>query len=206
MGVVVGFVSSVTIDGSCATNASWDAQPNTERFYCLDGSFDPVIEIHKPTESINATIYSPGPTKSVAPSSNCDSHEQMCDVNVTGNVRSCGDGGGDMPTGSFMITSYSYSKDDGIMPGEESWSLNRHSDNIPSYVIRGISDGSGTPNSGITFTGNTFTSSTGNVSAEGVGRADTLTVGQVTSVGGGSDAQGATGQGSVSVNYTPLWI
>ena len=217
MGVVVGFVSTVEISGGggdrvCAINASWDGQPNSERFYCLDGEFSPVKTINKPTESVNVTVYSPGPKADVSPSTQCDSHADICDIQVNGNVMSCEQGGGgeSMPTGPFMVTSYSYSKDDGIMPGEESWSLNRHSDNIPNFVIRGISDGSGTDNSGIEFVEDgdnpIFYSYTGNVSADSVGRADTLKIGQVSQVGGGSDAQGATGQGSVSINYTPLWI
>jgi hypothetical protein len=83
---------------------------------------------------------------------------------------------------------------------------------VPTFVIRGISEGSGTKDSadadpGILFTGVTVESESGSVSAGGIGRADTLTLGVVIQVGGSeSPAAGKVGQGSVSMPYTPLWL
>lgn len=82
----------------------------------------------------------------------------------------------------------------------------------PTYVLRGISEGQATKDAadadpGIVFTGTTVESETGSVSAGGIGRADTMTIGVATQVGGSeSPASGKVGQGSVSMPYTPLWI
>jgi len=81
----------------------------------------------------------------------------------------------------------------------------------PTYVIRGISEGqasnvNGVINSGVVFTGETVEATTGSVSAGSVGRAYVTTIGQVISVGGGTNTPGETGTGSVSIPYTPLWL
>ncbi len=82
---------------------------------------------------------------------------------------------------------------------------------IPTYVLRGIAEGqasnvAGVVNSGVIFSGITAQSSTGSVTAGGIGRAYAITVGQVISVGGGTNTPGETGTASVSVPYTPLWL
>ena len=76
----------------------------------------------------------------------------------------------------------------------------------PTYVLRGIAEGQATDNAGIIFSGTTVSTQTGSVSAGGFGRADTLEVGVVSRVGGGSSSSGDTGQGSASIPYTPLYI
>jgi hypothetical protein len=114
-----------------------------------------------------------------------------------------------------LVNQYSYSKEDGVMPGQETWALTRWkglSSSLPSgvveptYVLRGIAEGDGTMNAGIVFIPPTITSYTGSVSANSFGRADTVYAGLVSSVGGGSSAAGEIGQGSVSIPYTPLYI
>jgi hypothetical protein len=208
MGVVIGYTSSFTVGDACATNVSWDMQPNTERYFCLDGKFTPVFSVQKPTVSVNATVYAPGPSVAVPPSEACDTLNMVCNVNIEHNLTSCGDAVSvDIPT-SLMVTSYSYSKEDNLLPGEESWSLQTYvGDNLPTYIIRGISEGSSTDgDTGVALENTDASASSGNVSAEGVGRADNMKIGTVSSVGGGSSAQGFTGQGSASINYTPLWV
>lgn len=208
-GIVLGYTSVFEINGHCATDASWNLNPQTERFYCLDGKFTPVedLTIHKANITLDVTVYSPGPSVDISPSKDCDTQDDVCDINVSSNLVGCGAAADvDIPD-RMMVTSYSYSKEDGVMPGEESWSLQRFvGDNVPSHVIRGISEGTATEDAGIEFRTEEFTSSTGNVSAESVGRANTVTGGTIERVGGGSSAAGVVGEGSADIPYTPLWL
>lgn len=204
MGIVVGFGTTATLGGVCAVSASWGANPNTQRLFCLDGTFVPKFEIKKPTQTANMSVYSPGPTVDITASEGCDAYGGDIDVTIT--PSSCG--GGTVPglTGSFYVNSYSYSREDTTMPGQESWSLIKYiGTNPPTFIIRGISEGQWTDGSGVEGTV-MDTATAGNVSAGGIGRADTLNIGIVTSVGGGDSTGDNTGQASVSVQLTPLWI
>jgi hypothetical protein len=206
MAVVIGAGTTAYLGSQdCVASANWGFNLNTQRLYCL-GSWDPFYSIERPTENMNMTIYSPGPTYSTVPSTSCADANT---VNAGISPAACNGGVAGM-SGAFFVNSYSYSKDDAQLPGQESWSLTRWVTSgaavAPDYTLRGIAEGSGTPNSGIVFTGSTTSSTTGSISAGGVGRADTLEAGVVIQVGGGSAAAGETGTGSVSIPYTPLWI
>lgn len=208
MAIVIGSMTTVTFGGACVVSANWGYNPNAQRLFCL-GSWTPEFTFYRPTETLNLTVYAPGPTHAVGPTTSC-SNANTIDASV--DPASCGGGGGDGVSGDWFVTSYSYSKDDASMPGQESWSLTRWDVDLPeggvapTYVMRGISEGQGSPNAGITFGSESASSTTGSVSAGGFGRADTLAAGTVTSVGGGSSAAGETGQGSASMPYTPLYI
>jgi len=205
MGIIVGFGTTATLGSVCAISASWGANPNTQRLFCLDGTFTPKFEIKKPTQTANMSVYSPGPTVDISPSDGCEAYSG--DISISISPASCG-AGGSIPglTGSFYVNSYSYSREDTTMPGQESWSLIKYiGTNPPTFVIRGISEGQWTDGSGVEGTP-TDTATAGNVSAGGIGRADTLNLGVVTSVGGGDSTGSNTGQASVSIPLTPLWI
>lgn len=211
MAIVIGATTTVSfMSGKCVISANWGYNPNAQRLFCL-GKWEPHATYYRPTETLNVTIYAPGETYDVSPTKSC------ADANtITAGVSpaSCG-GSVDGVSGSWFVTSYSFNKEDAAMPGQESWSLTKWKsvpappDGVssePDYVMRGICEGQGTSNSGVTFTGGTTETSTGSVSAGGFGRADKLQIGVVSSVGGGTDAAGETGQGSVSIPYTPLYI
>jgi len=213
MAIVIGAATQVSFGGACAISANWSYSPNVQRLYCI-GEWTPSTDrtFYRPTESLNITIYAPGPTYQTDPTQSCT------DANTIGasvSPATCGGDFVDSFSGQWMVTSYSYSKDDATLPGQESWSMTRWQ-NLdtssptnaidPTYVMRGISEGQATPEAGITFTGTTVDTFTGNVSAGGFGRADTLEMGVVTYVGGGSSTAGDTGQGSASMPYTPLYI
>ena len=202
MGLVIGASTSVGF-GACATSVNWGASTNSQRLYCL-GSWSPHIVISKPTATLSITVYSPGPNYNTAPSIGC---QNAGTIAASVSPGSCGGGGTGGASGDWYVTSYSYSKDDASMPGTESWSMQQWIGALqPSYVMRGITEGQGSPNSGINFTSVDGEASTGSVSAGGFGRADSLVTGVVGSVGGGSSAAGATGQGSASMPYTDLYI
>lgn len=203
MAIIIGSATTVSFGAQCVVSANWGASPNNQRLYCL-GSWVPYKVISKPTETLSLTVYAPGPTYSTAPTLGCSNANT---ISARVSPASCGGGSDGGVSGAWYVTSYSYSKDDANMPGTESWSMQKWIGTLqPSYVMRNISEGQGTLNSGIFFTSVDGESSTGNVSAGGIGRSDTLTIGVVGNVGGGSSAAGATGQGSVSISYTDLYI
>ena len=204
MAIIIGQNTQVSFGGACVTQVSWSAIPNTQRLYCL-GSWEAEIVVEKPTETISLTIYAPGTSYDVTPTTSCDDANTIsCSVSPA----ACG-GSVTSVTGEWFVTSYSFSKEDAQMPGTESWSMMRYiGSNTPSYVLRGVSEGSSTTSydTGITFIGTTTTSSQGSVSAGQIGKADDMEMGQVSDVGGGTITAGETGNGSVSIPYTPLWL
>lgn len=202
MAIIIGAATSVSFMSGCVTSVNWGASPNNQRLYCL-GSWEPDKVISKPTETLSITIYAPGSSYSTGPTTSCTNAGT---VSASVSPTACGGSSGGV-SGDWYVTSYSYSKDDASMPGTESWSMQKWIGALqPSYVMRGVSEGQGTDNSGITFSSVDGSSSTGSVSAGGFGRADSLTLGVVSSVGGGSSTAGDTGQGSVSMSYTDLYL
>lgn len=202
MSIIIGAITGVSFP-ACVVSANWGASPNNQRLYCL-GSWEPHLIISKPTQTLSLTVYAPGPTYTTGPTLGCANANQIV---ASVSPASCGGDGGGGVSGEWYVTSYSYSKDDASMPGTESWSMQQWIGELqPSYVMRSVSEGQGSPNSGVSFTSVDGSTSTGSVSAGGFGRADSLSVGIVGSVGGGSSAQGDTGQGSASISYTDLYI
>ena len=201
MGIIVG-AGTIVAGFSNAVSANWGASMNSQRIYFL-GKSTAWITIKKPTATLSVTSYSPGPKIDVKASESCTAASQ-CSGGVTpGPCGGCG-GGGDGVSGMWYLTSYSYNKMDPIIPGQESFSMMHYLAPLPSIVLRGPAEGSWSPNAGIAGDSD-GSASTGSVSAGGLGRADTLEVGIATSVGGGSASVGETGQGSVSVPYTPIY-
>lgn len=204
MGVIIGAGTQVTGFAN-AISVNWGASPNTQRLYVL-GSSEAYITIKKPTANFSVTVYSKGPSFPVPPSVNCGAASTIS-AGVSPGACGCPSTGPGV-TGSWYLTSYSYSKDDPNMPGQESFSMMQYIVGggavAPNVVIRGIAEGTWSDNAGISGEEDGV-ASTGSVSAGGIGRADSLSVGTVTSVGGGSDAKGATGQGSASIPYTPIY-
>lgn len=210
--IVIGSATQVSFGNACVISANWGYNPNVQRLYCI-GEWIPDEDrtYYRPTETLNLTIYAPGPIYNVEPTTSCGDANT---INASISPAACGDAIANL-TGSWMVTSYSYTKEDASLPGQESWSLTRWqglntvpAGNFvePTYVMRGISEGQATPEAGVVFTGATIETQTGSVSANGFGRANELEVGVVTSVGGGSSTSGDTGQGSASMPYTPLYI
>lgn len=212
MAIIIGAATQVSFGGTCAVSANWGYNPNTQRLYCI-GEWSPRGDLtyYRPTQTLNLTVYAPGPSYSTEPTQSCtDANTIYAGISPA----ACGTGSTGDVSGNWHVTSYSYSKDDATLPGQESWSLTMwkgvpspgNNSIEPTYVMRGISEGQSTGDAGISFSGDLVQTSTGNVSAGGFGRADTLDVGVVASVGGGSSVAGVTGQGSASIPYTPLYI
>ncbi len=221
MAIVVGSTTSATFNGGstyCITSVNWSYSPNPQRTYCI-GSFSADETYYKPTETMSITIYAPGPNIDVTPTeftgNNCTDAPT---IEASVSPASCGDDVSGF-SGNWWVSGYNFSKEDSGMPGQESWSLTRwkglSTDNPtvdttiePDYVLRAIAEGQATDNAGITFDSASATveATTGSVSANSFGKAQTLLMGVVTNVGGGTSVVGETGQGSASIPYTPLYI
>ena len=202
MAIVIGAGTIVSFAG-CVISANWSSNTNSERLYCL-GVSTPYLIISRPTQSLSLTIYAPGPSYSLDVTETCNNANT-----IAASVSPAGCGGSAPGVGgSWFVTQYSYSKEDPALPGQESWSLTQWIGGgiLPNYVLRGISEGEGTANSGIVFGPGTVLAYNGSVSANSIGRADTVSQGIVLSVGGGEGSGGSTGTGSVSVPYTPLYL
>ena len=212
MGIIIGSVTTVTFGSSSTdshvTQVSWDINNNVQRAYVL-GSWDPYpqAQISTPTETLNITVYSPGPSYSTLPTKICvDANKISATVSPVG----CGAGSAGPSSTSWFVTSYNYSKGDARSPGTESWSMmNYIGTELPNYTLRGISEGSTTDGvlTGIVLNSTgTTTGTQGSVSAGQIGRSDVQTLGMVTSVGNSKSTVGAIGQGNCSMPYTPLYL
>jgi hypothetical protein len=214
--IIIGFGTTVGGDFSnaCAVSVQWGYNPNAQRLYCL-GEFTPAFTIQKPTETLSITIYGDdgsGPTYSTTPSNDCSNANTL---NASVSPAACGPGV-DGVSGDWYVQSYSYSKDDPQLPGQESWSMTRWvagpdpDSSEPTYVFRMTSEGEASDATlvGITFTtGQTLAEgTTGSVSAGAIGQASTMQYGTVDSVGGSSAVSGDIESGSASMNYQPFWI
>lgn len=219
MGIIIGAATTVSFNGGHVTQISWDINPNIQRGYIL-GSWSPYgpAELKSPTETLSLTVYSPGPVYITSPTTTCaDANQADATVAPAG----CGAGSTGPSSSKWFVTSYSYSKGDARSPGTESWSMMNYvtmgdaSVKLPTYVLRGISEGSITSSDSIaaaqTITGIAFestpnTGTQGSVSAGQIGRADNQYTGVIKRVGGSGGASGDIGNASCSMPYTPLYI
>lgn len=223
MAIVVGALTTAYIGPGnvCVVSANWGYNPNAQRLYCL-GSWSASQLFYRPTETLNITCYSPGPIYSTLPPQPGSDCTDADTIQAGVSPGTCSDSGESFSEldGEWWVTSYSYSKDSGPSPGQESWSLTKWKDLStqtpagsiePDYVMRGIAEGQTSGGTGGSVTGIVIAdpavqTQTGSVSAGGFGRADVMSVGVVTSVGNGSSSSEHTGQGSASIPYTPLYL
>jgi hypothetical protein len=223
MAIVIGASTQVTFGGACVASANWGYNPNTQRVYCIgEWSPDTRYTTHKPQYTLSLTVYAPsGQTYNTEPTTptgnNCFSAGTITATIVPA---ACGDTFNTI-SGDWFVTGYSYSKDDGTAPGQESWSLMRYATTgtnvvAPTYIFRGITEGQasgtggGADNTEVGVLFNTddtpVESQSGNVSAGGFGKAYTMFNAVVRQVGNGTGDSGFTGQGSASIPYTPLYL
>lgn len=209
--IIIGAATTVSFGGGCVISAQWGFNPNPQRLYCI-GTWDPYATYYRPTETLNITKYAPSnQSYTITRPTSCASADTMsASVSPIG----CGDGVEGV-SGSWWPTGYNYTKQEKGLPGQESWSLTKwvaggNANSIaPTYVIIGIAEGQTTNASitGIVFSEtDTIEGSSGSVSANAMGTAETITYGVVSRIGGGSSAVGDIGQGSVNIPYTPLYI
>jgi hypothetical protein len=229
MAVIIGagtIVTGTSFYETCVVSVNWACNPNIQRLYCL-GDWVPTYQFAKPTQTLSIVIYSGtnGPVYTTQPSNDCT----VPGISIVAGVDAAGcDAGEQLGVSQYndwVVTSYGYSKGDPNLPGQETWGLQRWPSGTqedcnvgsgidvtqPSNIVRSIAEGqaaleSDNSDPGVVFTGVLSYSSTGNVSAASIGRYDRLTYGVASQIGGSDNAAGKTGQGSVSLSYTPLWL
>lgn len=220
MGVIIGSSTTMSFGGTHATQVSWGINPNIQRAYVL-GDWSPYAEaqIKAPTETMNVTVYTPGPAYSTSATLTCTDANK---ITATVSPAICGNTASGPSSSQWFVNSYSYSKGDARTPGTESWSLIQYvtlgdtSVTLPTYVLRGISEGSVTSDesaystagekAGIQFYGSVDTGTTGSVSAGQIGRADNQFTGVISQVGDSNAGSGDICSASCSMPYTPLYL
>lgn len=185
--------------------------PQIQRLFDL-GFSDPFDTNITEQHNLSITRYAPGPTYSTAPSSLC---EDANSVAITIAANACGSSPGINIADDFFVNSYSYAKEvQGF--GQETWAMVTRpipSEGADFIMIRGIAEGQTSPNgpsgqnTGVVLsaglvTGQEISVSVGN---PGIGQADTVTFGTVSSVGGGTGKfDGYVGSAQVTIPYTPI--
>ena len=220
MGVIIGSMTTVSFAGAHVSQVSWNVSPNIQRAYIL-GQWTPYTdaETASPTETMNLTSYATNSSYSTLPTTSCINANQ---VSASVSPAGCGAGSSGPSSTTWYVTSYSYSKGDARTPGTESWSMMQYVTMgipdvvLPTYVLRGISEGSITSSDDVATAsnitgvqmdaGSVSTGTTGSVSAGQIGRSDNQYNGTISAVGGSQGGSGDIAQGSCSMPYTPLYI
>ena len=215
MAIIIGFGTIVggIFAGACATNVSWGYNPNIQRLYCL-GRISPWINVEKPTENLSVTVYQGSvASQTVTASTDC---ADISSVSASVSPAFCGDTVEGV-SGQWYINSYSYSKGDPNIPGQETWSLTRWVagsnplySSAPDYVIRNAAEGQSSRNpgnpTGVVFIGTVLAGKQGSVAANAVGQADDIYYATVSAVGAANLGGGEIATSSASVPHTPLWV
>lgn len=226
MAVVIGSATSVVFGSGtsssssvCVISAQWGYSPNNQDAFCLDGVGDPITNraVFKPEKTLSLTVYAPGPTYLTPLTKNCTTAVSTLSATVTPGLCS-GTGGGVTDTG-WVVTAYSYSKETKDSTAQESWSLVKYLGfgvgNItslvaPTAVLRVSAQGQSSEGSstGIVFSTILPVAATaGSISVGSLGKADTMTIGTVSQVGGGGGVTTTpAGTGSAQMAYNPVYV
>ena len=201
------FVTGLGARGIISINLS--LSPQIQRLYDL-GFVTPFDTNIIEQKSLSISRYAPGPAHSVVASTICQDANSLT-IGITANA--CGSGDDVSVIDDYFVTSYSYTKDLQSF-GQESWSLvtrPQPSEGADFIMIRGIAEGQTSINpggvTGITMSTGLVTGQEISVTAgnPGIGQANDVVFGIVTSVGGGTGKyDGFIGNGSVNIPYTPI--
>ncbi len=227
MAIIIGYITSVTIDGLSdgIQSVNWNINRQPNRLWEL-GSWDPYKTQVTATVTVSITTYAGvAGIETLTPSASCANSTAVKPITI--NATTCeGDAVNVNYTGadSMFITSYSYSKGDATGFGTESWSLQKWIDPnitgdeflsipVPTYVLQGRSEGSkqgDVSNLGVVMTvEGKVTGEQGSVSAgfPGIGNANEIELGLITQVGGGTLQEGGkTGNSSATIPHHPIYL
>lgn len=212
MTVIIG--AGTIISGfTGVTSANWALDPGVERLWQL-GSMSPYDTITRSRQTISLTCYAGGgPTYNLQPAVSCTDSNARTTIGIS--PAACAGAGADPIHGSFFCESYSYTKDNVVGYGMESYSFFRiTSTPVPTYILQGISTGTIANDDGVTDPGVVLSTSdatgySGNVSAgpASLGEASTETFGIVSRVGGGTGKQdGKKGRANASIPHQEVYI
>ncbi len=232
MSVIIGSVTTVLVDGVSDgyQSVNWNINRQPTRLWEL-GSWTPWKTQIVTTVTVSITTYA-GTLPAVELPEVTSCADSAAKKGILINAAACATSAAVRVEHTGMyLTSYSYSKGDPTGFATESWSFQKWIDpgvlgsefisvGPPTLVLRGQTEGSrsgnignGTTDLGVTFispeSDHVITGEQGSVSAgfPGLGNADTVTLGLVSSVGGGKlEDSGATGQSSATIPHTPLYL
>jgi len=231
MAIILGSATIVSVDGETEgiISANWGISPQVNRLWQL-GSWTPYKTTVSRLRNVNLTMYAgAGPEfPSLTPAASCANSDIKMTVIIT--PQGCGTGISELGgTFEVYVSSYSYDKGDAVGFGQQSYAgqewvdatpaeENEENDIIflgaPSYILLGISEATITADDGLD-TGVVLNAAwnvegtQGNVSAgsPGIGTANTTVYGIPISIDNGSlVARGLTGQASVTIPHTPIYI
>lgn len=217
MAVVIGSATSVSFGAACVISAQWGFNPNNQDAFCLDGVGDPIDSrtTFKPEKTLSLTLYAPGPTYLTPLSKNCNTSSVIA-ATVSPGV--CGGTTAGVSDSEWVVTAYSYSKETKDSVAQESWSLVKYMGfgvgsittlAPPTAILRVSAQGQSSDGglTGIVFSKTIASATSGSVSVGSLGKADTMTIGTVSQVGGGGGATATpAGTGSAQMAYNPLYI
>jgi len=230
MGVILGVMTTVSIDGDNTgfQSVNWNINRQPNRLWQL-GSWAPWKTQVGTTVTISVTSYAGAlAVQTLRASTSCEISPASKTIAISAD--SCDPATTvDVSYANMFLTSYSYSKGDAVGFGTESWSFQKWIESgvsgdflvmpEPTYILQGTTEGSKSGN--VTSLGLVFFSDgevggshivegqQGSVSAgfPGVGNADTIQLGLVKQVGGGSlEDGGRTGQSSATIPHQPLYV
>jgi len=226
MAIILGSATQVSVNGNSngIVSANWGISPQINRLWQI-GSWSPYKTMVTNVVNVSITMYAgAGPDSiTVTPTQSCTNSLAYITVSIV--PTGCGtsiEGVDD----TFFLSSYSYDKSDAGGFGQQSYSAQKWDDgdedceadivyvSAPTYVMAGISEATITADTGldtgITLDGGlNVTGEQGSVSAgsPSIGTANTTIYGIATVVGNGDMcSRGKTGQGSVSIPLTPIYL
>lgn len=210
MTVIIGAGTIIT-GFTGVTSANWSLDPGVERLWQL-GSMSPYDTLIRSRQTVSITCYAGGgPVYSLSPATACVDSNAQTVIGIS--PASCGSV--DPIQGTFFCESYSYSKDNVIGYGMESYSFFRFvSAPAPSFILQGISTGTIANDGGVTDPGVVLSTEdavgyNGSVSAgaTSLGEASTQTFGIVSRVGGGTGLQnGKKGKANATIPHQEVYI
>ena len=219
MAVIIGAGTTV-IGFTGVVSASWDLNPSVQRLWEL-GSFDPYDKITQAQQNVNLTVYADGGPSAIDLTPSDDCVDSVATFTCTIVPASCVDVI-EGPSGTFYLTSYSYSKGDTRGYGQQTYAGTQWLEDVvngieaPTYVLLGISEGQYSGDLTLAQMGAEAnppdaTGYTGSVSAgfPGLGQASTSYFAIYTSVSvhpAVGKLDGYIGNASTNVPHQPLWL
>lgn len=212
MTVIIGAGTIIT-GFTGVTSANWALDPGVERLWQL-GSMTPYDTLTRARQTVSITCYAGGgPVYNLSPATTCVDSNALTVIGIS--PASCNGGGAEAFQATFYCESYSYTKDNPVGYGMESYSFFRFTTApLPTYILQGITTGTISNDDGVTDPGVVLSSIdatgyNGSVSAgpTSLGEASTEDFGIVSRVGGGTGKQdGKRGRASATIPTQEVFI
>ena len=236
MVIIIGVGTEIAgVDG--VVSANWSLDPGLERLWEI-GSYRPYDTFRRVRQTMSITAYGKNPSQvnnnphwDLLPAGHPSAGDPCTTSNATWNISiypaACStvdniENINDPVASRWYCENYTYSKDDPMTYGKESWSFFRHiqlgDEPLPDTVLQGITIGQMAGGDGVVSNQGVVMEGTAPYEAEGydgsvsagamsLGRMERTYFGVITHVGGGIGREdGKTGKSSAGIPHTPLWL